>query len=177
MPKNVQTTLQLHSSHTQKALVIHSSTLVWKIPWTEELGELQSMGSLRVRRDWVTSLSLFTFVHWRRKWQPTPVLLSGESQGLGKPGGLPSMELHRVGHDWIDLAAAAKQGPSLSVLAVPAFLVQVPNTSVYQISSLVDKIIASNFMCLNFFPSYSTFASYVLWLSQQNVCWAQRFCL
>ena len=157
-------------------MTTHSSTLVWKIPWTEELGELQSMGSLRVRRDWVTSLSLITFMHWRRKWQPTPVLLSGESQGLGKPGGLPSMELHRVGHDWIDLAAAAKQGPSLSVLAVPAFLVQVPNTSVYQISSLVDKIIASNFMCLNFFPSYSTFASYVLWLSQQNVCWAQRFC-
>ena len=47
----------------------HSSTLAWKIPWTEEPGGLQSMGSLRVRHDWATSLSLFTFMHWRRKWQ------------------------------------------------------------------------------------------------------------
>ena len=59
----------------------HSSTVAWKIPWTEEPGRLQSMGSLRVRHDWVTSLSFFTFMHWRRKWQPTPVFLPGESQG------------------------------------------------------------------------------------------------
>ena len=52
----------------------HPSTLAWKIPWTEEPGRLQSMGSLRVGHDWVTSLSLFTFMHWRRQWQPTPVL-------------------------------------------------------------------------------------------------------
>ena len=64
-------------------LAPHSSTLVWKIPWTETTGRLQSMGSLRVRHDWVTSLSLFTFMHWRRKWQPTPVFLPGESQGWG----------------------------------------------------------------------------------------------
>ena len=59
----------------------HSSTLAWKIPWMEEPGRLQSMGSLRVGHDWATSLSLFTFMHWRRKWQPTPVFLPGESQG------------------------------------------------------------------------------------------------
>ena len=58
-----------------------SSTLAWKIPWTEEPGRRQSMGSLRVRHDWVTSLSLFTFMHWRRKWQLTPLFLPGESQG------------------------------------------------------------------------------------------------
>ena len=58
-----------------------SSTLAWKIPWTEEPGRLQSMRSLRVRHDWATSLSLFTFMHWIRKWQPTPVFLPGESQG------------------------------------------------------------------------------------------------
>ena len=58
----------------------HSSTLAWKIPWTEEPGRLQSMGSLRVGHDWVTSLLLFTFMHWRRKWQPTSVFLPGESQ-------------------------------------------------------------------------------------------------
>ena len=49
----------------------------------EEPGRLQSMGSLRVRHDWVTSLSLFTFMHWRREWQPTRVFLPGESQGTG----------------------------------------------------------------------------------------------
>ena len=52
-----------------------------KIPWTEEPGGLQSMGSLKVGHDWVTSLSLFTFIHWRRQWQPTPVFLPGKSQG------------------------------------------------------------------------------------------------
>ena len=59
----------------------HSSTLAWKIPWTEDPGRLQSMGSLRVGYDYATSLSLFTFMHWRRQWQPTPVFLPGESQG------------------------------------------------------------------------------------------------
>ena len=61
----------------------HSSTLAWKTPWMEEPGRLPSMGSLRVRHDWATSLSLFTIMHWRRKWQPTPVFLPGESQGRG----------------------------------------------------------------------------------------------
>ena len=61
----------------------HSSTLAWKIPWTEEPGRLQSMGSLRVRHDWATALWLFTFMHWRRKWQPTLVFLPRESQGWG----------------------------------------------------------------------------------------------
>ena len=58
-------------------------TPAWKIPWTEEPGRLKSMGSLRVGHDWATSLSLFTFMHWRRKWQPTLVFLHGESQGWG----------------------------------------------------------------------------------------------
>ena len=62
-------------------LATYSNILAWRIPWTEEPGRLQSMGSLRVGHDWVTSLSLFTFMHWRRKWQPAPVLLPGESQG------------------------------------------------------------------------------------------------
>ena len=75
----------------------HSSTLAWKIPWAEEPGRLQSMGWLGVRHDWATSLSLFTFMHWRRKWQPTPVFLPGESQGRGslvgyRPWGRPKSE-------------------------------------------------------------------------------------
>ena len=57
----------------------HSRTLAWKIPWMEELGRMQSM--LKVGHDWGTSLSLFSFMHWRRKWQPTPVFLPGESHG------------------------------------------------------------------------------------------------
>ena len=91
----------------EKAMAPHSSTLALKIPWAEEPGRLQSMGSIRVEQDWVTSLSLFTFIHWRRKWQSTPVFLPGESQGRRSLVRLPSMGLHRVGHDWSDLAAAA----------------------------------------------------------------------
>ena len=83
---------ELDQSHTywgevvrilEKAMAPHSSTLAWKIPWMEEPGRLQSRGSLRVGHDWATSLSLLTFMHWRRKWQPTPVFLPGESQGRG----------------------------------------------------------------------------------------------
>ena len=64
-------------------MATQSNTLAWKIPWMEEPGGLRSMGLLRVGHDWATSLSLFTFMHWRRKWQPTPVFLPGESQGWG----------------------------------------------------------------------------------------------
>ena len=85
----------------EKAMSPHSSTLAWKIPWTEEPGRLQSMGSRRVRHDWVTSLSLFTFMHWRRKWQPTPVFLPGESQRWGC----------RVRHDCSDLATIPPRIP------------------------------------------------------------------
>ena len=61
----------------------HFSTLAGKIPQMEEPGGLQSMGSLRVGHDRATSLSLFTFMHWSRKWQAPPVFLPGESQGRG----------------------------------------------------------------------------------------------
>ena len=79
-PKELDTTKRLRP---EKAMAPHSSTLAWKIPWMEEPGGLQSMGLLRVGQDSVTSLSLFTFLHWRRQWQPTPVFLPGESQGRG----------------------------------------------------------------------------------------------
>ena len=64
-------------------MATHSSMFAWKIPWTEEPGRLQSMGLLGVGHDSATSRVLFTFMHWRRKWQPTPVFLPGESQGRG----------------------------------------------------------------------------------------------
>ena len=79
----------------------HSSTPAWKIPWTEEPGRLQSMGSLRVGHDWATSLSLFTFMATHSS------VLIWRIPGMGEPGGLPSMGSHRVGHGWSDLAAAA----------------------------------------------------------------------
>ena len=82
----------------------HSSTLARKIPWAEEPGRLQSMGSLRVRHNWVTSLSLFTVMHWRRKWQPTPVFLPGESQGRGSLVGC-----HLWGHTESDTTEAMQQ--------------------------------------------------------------------
>ena len=124
----------------------HSSTLAWKIPWTEEPVRLQSMGSL-----------------WRRQWHPTPVLLPGKSHGqrslvgcspwgceesdmteqlhfhfhalekemathssvlawripgTGEPGGLASMGSHRVGHDSSNLAAAVAS-PLKHILSCP----------------------------------------------------------
>ena len=69
------------NSECLKAVAPHSSTVAWKIPWMEEPSGLQSMGLLRVRQDWATSLSFSTLIHWRRKWQPTPVFLPGESHG------------------------------------------------------------------------------------------------
>ena len=99
----------------------HSSTLAWKIPWREEPGRLQSMGSLRVRHDWATSLSLFTFMHWRRKWQPTPVFLPGESQGQRSLVGCHLWGSHRIGHDWSDLAAAADTQHLCSQLLIVFF--------------------------------------------------------
>ena len=73
----------------EKAMAPHSSTLAWKIPWTEEPARLQSMGLQRVRHDWATSLWFFTLMHWRRKWQPTSMFLPGEPQGRGSPVSCP----------------------------------------------------------------------------------------
>ena len=76
-------TFNFHLHAKEKEMATHSSNLAWKIQWTEEPGRLHSLGLQKVRHDCVTSLSLFTFMHWRRKWQPTPVFLPGESQGRG----------------------------------------------------------------------------------------------
>ena len=76
--------------------------------WFSSLsGGLQSMGSLRVRHDWATSLSLFTFMHWREMANHSGVL-AWRIPGTGEPGRLLSIGLHRVRHDWSDLAAAAE---------------------------------------------------------------------
>ena len=93
---------------SEKAMAPHSSTLPWKIPWTEEPGRLQFMGSLRVGHDWATSLSLFNFhFHALEKEMAThSSVLAWRIPGAWEPGGLPSMGSHRVRHDWSDLAVA-----------------------------------------------------------------------
>ena len=100
----------------------HSSTLAWKIPWTEEPGGLRSLGSLSP-----TWLSVFTFpfhFHALEKEMAThSSVLAWRIPGMAEPGWLPSMRSHRVGHDWSDLAAAAvsdfnKQGEALNYYIV-----------------------------------------------------------
>ena len=82
----------------EKAMAPHSSTLAWNIPWMEEPGRLQSMGSLSLTR-----LSDFTFTfhfHALEKAMAThSSVLAWRIPGTGEPGGLPSMGSHRVGHD------------------------------------------------------------------------------
>ena len=99
----------------EKKMVTHSSILVWRIPWTEKPGEVH--GVARVGHNWVTSLSLFTFMHWRRKWQPTPVFLPGESPGQRSLVGCTSMGLHRVGDNWSNLAEAAAAAAAAAAVA------------------------------------------------------------
>ena len=87
----------------EKAMATRSSTLAWQIPWMEEPGRLKSMGLRRVGHDWATSHSLFTFMHWRRKRQPTLVFLPGESQRQG--AWWAAVYGVAQSHDWSDLAA------------------------------------------------------------------------
>ena len=88
-------------------MAIHSSTLAWRVPWMEEPGRLQSMGSLSVGHNWATSRSRFHFHALEKEMATHSSVLAWRIPGMGEPGGLPSMGSHRVGHDWSDLAAAA----------------------------------------------------------------------
>ena len=88
----------------ERAMAPHSRTLAWKIPWTEEPGGLQSMGSLQVRYDWATSLSLSCIGGGNGNPLQCSCLENLRDQGAWK---LPFMGSHRVGQDWSDLAAAA----------------------------------------------------------------------
>ena len=75
-----------------------ASTLASKIPWTEEPGRLQSVGSLSRTR-----LSNFTFTfHFdalEKEMATHSSVLAWRIPGMGEPGGLQSMGSHRVGHD------------------------------------------------------------------------------
>ena len=84
---------------TEKAMAAHSSTLAWKIPWTEEPGGLQSMGSLRVRHAWVTSFSLSCT--GEGNGNPLQSVLAWRIPWTEEPGGLQFVGSQRVGHDWV----------------------------------------------------------------------------
>ena len=122
-------------------MATHSSTLAWKIPWKEEPGRLQSMPSLRVGHDWATSLSLFPFMHWRRKWQPTPVFLPGESQGQGSLVGCRLWG--RTGSDTTEVTAAAAAKLNTSVHRKLR-----PNFWTYKNSGGIGNLILYIFFCI-----------------------------
>ena len=99
----------------------HSRTLAWKIPWVEEPGRLQSMGSRRVGHDWATWLSLFTFMHWKRKWQPTPVFLPGESQAWGTWwAAVYGVTQSRTRLKWLSSSSSRAFQVALAVKSLPA---------------------------------------------------------
>ena len=129
----------------------HSSALAWKIPWTEEPGGLQSMWSLRDGHDWASSLSLFTFMHWRRKWQPTPVFLPGESQD----GGAWWAALYGVAQSWRRLkrlSSSSKMHYKYSSIyfriSVNKALSKILDLSALSILTLI-QIPASKMICLS----------------------------
>ena len=106
----------------------HCSTLAWKIPWTEEPGRLHG-----VAKSW-TRLSDFTFTfhfHTLEKEMATHSrVLAWRISGTGEPGGLPSMELHRVRHDWSDSSSSHLLSPlyvseDLTNLCMLYFIIQV----------------------------------------------------
>ena len=103
-------------SSMEKAMAPHSSTLAWKIPWMEETGRLQSMGSLRVGHDWVDFTLTFHFPALEKEMATFSSVLAWRIPGTGEPGGLPSTGSHRVGHDWSDLAALALLTTKSSIL-------------------------------------------------------------
>ena len=86
------------STCLEKAMAPHSSTLAWKIPWMEEPGGLQSMGSLRVEHR-LSDLTFTFHFHALEEMATHSSVLAWRIPGTGKPGGLPSMGPHRVGHD------------------------------------------------------------------------------
>ena len=96
--------INLHYDHFGEKAMAHSSTLAWKIPWMEEPGRLQSMGSLRVGHDWSDFTFTFHFHALEKEMATHSSTLAWRIPGAEEPGGLLSMGSHRVGHDWSDLA-------------------------------------------------------------------------
>ena len=122
----------------------------WKIPWTEEPGGLQSMGSLS--RTWLSNFTFTFHFHALEKETAThSSVLAWRIPGMGEPGGLPSMGSHRVRHDWSDLAAIA--AVCVCMLQLMFFRVVLDSqqnwgkgTEIYQVTPTHDLYIASSFI-------------------------------
>ena len=146
----------------------HSNTLAWKIPWTEEPGGLQSMTSLRVGHDWVTSLSLFTFMHWRGKWQPTPVFLPGESQGRGC-----LMGCHLWGRTESDTTEVTQQQQQqkLSKLVVPNLFGTRDWFCGRQFSHELEGVLAGGFRMIQAYHIYCILYFYYFYIVMYKNLW------
>ena len=96
VPETITTFLIGYTLISEKAMAPHSSTLAWKIPWTEEPGGLLSMRSLRVGRDFTFT---FHFHALEKEMATHSSVLAWRIPGMGEPGELLSMGSHRVGHD------------------------------------------------------------------------------
>ena len=92
---------------TEKAMVTHSSTLAWRIPWMEEPGKAAVHGVSK-SPTWLSDFTFtFHFPALDKEMATHSSVLAWRIPGTGEPGGLQSMGSHRVGHNWSDLAAAA----------------------------------------------------------------------
>ena len=140
----------------------HSSTLAWKIPWTEEPGRLQSMGSLRVGHDWATSLSLFTFMQWRRKWQPTPVFLPGESQGRGAWWAA----VYGVAQSWTWLKRLSSSSSNLT-----------SRTGIASFQEVSFDLIIFDSFCYRIRNSFISFLNFYLFFAVLGLCCCKGFSL
>ena len=142
----------------EKAMAPHPSTLAWKIPWTEEPGGLQSMGLLRVGHDWATSLSLFTFMHWRRKWQSTLVFLPGESQGRGAWWAAVSGFTHgRTRLKWLSSSSSRLQHTRLPCLSLSPWVFSDLCALSWWCHPTISSSTATFSFCLQYFPAWESF--------------------
>ena len=131
----------------------YSSTLAWKIPWTEEPGRLQSMGLLRVGHNWVTALSRFAFTHWRRKWQPTPMFLPRKSQGRGAWWAA----VYGVAQSWTRLKQLRSSSSSLTWFMGLTLLVPMQYYSLQHQTLLPLPVISTTCHCFCFCSASSFF--------------------
>ena len=149
----------------EKEMAAHSSTLAWKIPWTEKPGRLQSMGSQRVGHDWATSLSLSL----EKAMATHSSTLAWRIPGTVEPGGLPSMRLHRVRHDWSD-SAAAVAACHYTVTSIPCFIHRFYFQHLkYYFRKYSCRLFIANIIikadCVNIFSVFNFYFEIILYLS------------
>ena len=122
----------------------HSSTLAWKLPRTEEPGGVQSMGSLRVGRDWSDFTFTFHFPALEEEMATLSSVLAWRIPGTGEPGGLPSLGLHRARHDWSNLATVAA-----AASAYDSFTSSLPSCCGYDFNTMLSRRGESGHPCLD----------------------------